>query len=908
MEPISPEPAGLPDFLTIDSFESASNLALLAVYDAAINPIAKTFTVTPSQRAPDYHFPLTQLYPNVLQIVGYGWTPNFWADIKLTHPFPGSGIDAFDPRVIAILPANPGVSFNYPIFNCIGNNSVVVEPDGYTKLFDNLGGSIPGNTNPFKAYFKDQPYRIWSSTGVTSETQRWNLNLAGFGGPMQFKLVVDVSTNYSNPSQPIVDNAPEPVETSTTISTGLTPDGGTAFVEVTLLDWQGASNTECKVECPPLFNSAIQLFYSHSGPNPNEYIFSGTISNALLAPEGEYDVLITAWDTPTDIHIFDEAIALVDDDIAFNPIDVTAPWLNFSPYDVFVEGNYAYIAGGINGFHIFDISKPLEPTWINRVEITNETTDVYVSNGYAYVINTTGYSSGDILYIIDIDPPESAAIVSLVRLYIANGVFVSGGYAYIADFDGLLIIDIDPVESAYIVRTIAGPITSALGVYVTSGYAYVIDFDNKFHIVDVDPVESAQVVKTVVTDAYGYDVCVSDGYAYLVMGYYGVRVIDVEPYDEAHMIKTIETPEQALDVKVSDGNAYVANAEAGLVILDINPPESTSILKIVDTPGYIKAVSISGEYAYVANLYAGLQIIDITPPETSFLAKSIDTAGYPTDIHVSDDYAYVTNRYVGLHIFNINPPESTSLVKSLSLTMPYETNGVFVSSGYAYVTLSYFGLQIIDIDPLETAYLVKAIVLPGVNNDVHVSNGYAYVANSADGIHIIDIDPPESAYVVKTVADGSYGAYDVQVSHGYAYFVYGSLYIADIEPLESAYIIKRVPDSRDASEVYISNGYAYTTGNNSIYSFQITDIDPPGSAHVIKTFSQDNGAHDVCVSNGYAYVTSDHRDLCIYDINPPELASLLKTIPIPGYVGQVIVLDGYAYVGYYGGLCIIKLW
>jgi len=87
----------------IDNIEANADRDVLTVYDATIDPITKTFILSPSQRNADYHFPLTQLYPNVLQIVDYGFTPSFWADIKLTHPLPGSGIDAFDPRIIAIL-------------------------------------------------------------------------------------------------------------------------------------------------------------------------------------------------------------------------------------------------------------------------------------------------------------------------------------------------------------------------------------------------------------------------------------------------------------------------------------------------------------------------------------------------------------------------------------------------------------------------------------------------------------------------------------------------------------------------------------------------------------------------------------------------------------------------------------
>jgi uncharacterized delta-60 repeat protein len=282
------------------------NHRLFAVYDAIIDPAAGTFELTPSSREASYHFPLTQLFPNVLQITGFSFTPNFWADIKLTHPYPGSGIKGYDPRVIAILPANNGVRFIYPTLGVGGNNAVVLEPDGYTRLYDELGGTIPGNVNPFKAYFKDQLYRVWSGSGVTTETQRWYLNLAGFGGPLTFKLVVDVSTNYPDPPTPITDNAKEPVDIVGDIGSGLTEAGGSASISMTLLAWRGQYAVGgVKFEAPDLFDGTENLSYFFE-PGPYEYKFVGTVMNTKHAQAGEYKGLVAAWDETSQFYIYDE--------------------------------------------------------------------------------------------------------------------------------------------------------------------------------------------------------------------------------------------------------------------------------------------------------------------------------------------------------------------------------------------------------------------------------------------------------------------------------------------------------------------------------------------------------------------------------------------------------------------------
>jgi hypothetical protein len=355
VEPPTDDTSGISNDLPISfGSEVENNRSVLAVYDAVIDPVAKTFSISPSERIAGFHYPLTQVSPNVLQIVGYGFTPNFWADIKLTHPYAGSGIDAFDPRVIAILPANPGVSFIYPTLNAIGNNKVVIDPDGYTKLFDNLGGSIPGNTNPFKAYFTDQPNRIWSSTGVTSENRHWDMNLSGFAGPLNFKLVVDVSTNYPNPPAPVTDNAKEPVKIDVYYEEGnLYSNGGSANLHVSIMDWQGESGiSDVKVESPLLFNGTIDLLYWNDSLDPNEYLYWGIITNEKSAPAGEYKYLIAAKDSATGIYLYREF-----------PITV---------HQYYDEGNliWAKRAGGAGGFDGADIARDVTTLSFDSVAAT----------------------------------------------------------------------------------------------------------------------------------------------------------------------------------------------------------------------------------------------------------------------------------------------------------------------------------------------------------------------------------------------------------------------------------------------------------------------------------------------------------------------------------------------------------
>jgi hypothetical protein len=511
--------------------------------------------------------------------------------------------------VIAILPANPGVRFFYPVFNVAGNNAVLRDPDGYTGLHDGIGGAILGNVNPFKSYFEDQPYRVWSSNGVTEETQRWQMDLTGFGGSFQFYLVVDVSLNYPNPPQPVIDNTKEPVAISASIGDGLTIDGGDTSIEVSVLDWQGLDNQPVvSVEIPSLSSSVRNMSFYSLAPQTNHITYRGVIANENAAPKGDYNLLVRALDTESQKTMYKEFTAHVEGEIPDDPVDVTPSWLNIMPNDVFVDGNYAYVTLGTLGLHIYDVSHPWNPVWMKSVDILDQALQVFVSDGYAYIITnemarrlviididpiidahivkqvemfnmpmdlwvTGGYAyfsfaSNLGFQIYDVDPPEDTYLVSVVDIPGHSfGVSVSGGYAYVTDRnDGLLIIDVDPPESAFIMNSVY--IYEPWNVCLSNGYAYINNHDNLL-IVDIDPPGSEQIVNSIGTQDLAYDIEVEDGYVYLAGGYYGIEVFDIDPFETASPVCTIYAPDNSEGIQIFDGFAYVANGENGFQIIKL---------------------------------------------------------------------------------------------------------------------------------------------------------------------------------------------------------------------------------------------------------------------------------------------------------------------------------------------------
>ena len=212
----------------------------------------------------------------------------------------------------------------------------------------------------------------------------------------------------------------------------------------------------------------------------------------------------------------------------------------FSINDIHISGNYAYVAGDTSGLLIMDISDFGNISLVGSVETPHRARSVSVSDNYAYIA-TWGDSD---LAIVDISNPQKPALeitqafpeptwaygvcISDYRAYIAggiaglhvldvtnpllpihigsvvnkgtpnpapytydtlcaNGAFISGACAFVADSSGLQIIDITDLQNPVLLGSVDISPSGASDVFVSGSYAYVTanTFEGEFFIIDV---------------------------------------------------------------------------------------------------------------------------------------------------------------------------------------------------------------------------------------------------------------------------------------------------------------------------------------------------------------------------------------------------------------------------------------
>lgn len=223
--------------------------------------------------------------------------------------------------------------------------------------------------------------------------------------------------------------------------------------------------------------------------------------------------------------------------------------------DVYVSGDYAYVAAGSNDLHVVDISNPATPTMVGSVALLGNALKVHVSGNYAYVATDNNLNNS--LVSVDISDPTSPfqADAEFVVTYPLD-VYVSGDYAYCPYYvGGLMVIDVsDPTA----MTTNAGNLGGQWGVaiQVSGNYAYVVH--------DVD----------------------------------GLRVIDVTDPTMPTLAGTLALGSSASNVFVVGDRAYVTS-DYGLEIIDVSDPTMPTFVTNSEMAN-AKGVYVTGDHAYVA--------------------------------------------------------------------------------------------------------------------------------------------------------------------------------------------------------------------------------------------------------------------------------------------------------------------
>ncbi len=437
-------------------------------------------------------------------------------------------------------------------------------------------------------------------------------------------------------------------------------------------------------------------------------------------------------------------------------------------FDVAANGQYAYVADH-TGLHTVDISNPASPVLTTSfTAFANErhlAYDVYLNGNRAYLT-----CEGDGLYIFDISNPANPLKISQWKDPENDfGQFYQtvrdGNYLYIAGgIKGLVILDVtDETNPQYVSNYVGDNFGGIIGGIKVGDYCYLQDEFFDMHVMDVSDV-------TAPFEAASFDVehhhslgiwDNGDDTVILANSTYGIRIFDVDGTTVTQK-GAFKSPGRIFDSAGKGNYAYLAAGENGVDVYDVSDSASPALVTGVDLEGFVYGVAVEGTNLYAAGTLGTfdeesqgglLEIVDITNPAGPTIVGSAALSGQPYDVVVRDGLAYVATQTTGMAIVDVSDPTDPEVLSS------YDTIGICYGAGlWGDFFVGADGLNGFTLLDVRDATYPKKVVdgfSLGSITDAEIWETHLYLAGGSNGITIADLSLPFNPSFGSTIDPAS---------------------------------------------------------------------------------------------------------------------------------------------------------
>ncbi|MFC1765993.1 hypothetical protein ACFL6U_28440 [Planctomycetota bacterium] len=417
---------------------------------------------------------------------------------------------------------------------------------------------------------------------------------------------------------------------------------------------------------------------------------------------------------------------------------------------LFVDNTTLYLANSYRGLYFVDVADPANPKIIRTIDTPAWAQDVIVAGTFAYVADGQGG-----LQIIDISTPEIPTIVGLVNTP-GDGLAISlsGNNVFMADgYSGLQVIDVNNPSSLFIGS--ASTSTWAQGIAISGTYAYVteggalgpgvttVDISDPFNPVVVNELDAN----------YFYGIDIQDNYAYIAGSSDGLIILDITLKAAPQIAGTYDSPGNPIDVAVSGTIVGLPDGPA-LQIIDISKPENPIFITALDpdpaSDSDVRGIAASGTTMCITgDAAAGMRIVDVSKPHSPVMSSKIDV-GYANTVLISGDYAYVGG-YNKLSVVDINPLHTDDYMTIIAVI---NTAGgaadMTITGNYIYLANDGQGLQVVDVTIPFSPVTIGSVGTFSLAKDVAVSGNVAFVADYYSGLVILPVPMVITQMTVNT--------------------------------------------------------------------------------------------------------------------------------------------------------------
>jgi|GEM_PF-155861 len=168
----------------------------------------------------------------------------------------------------------------------------------------------------------------------------------------------------------------------------------------------------------------------------------------------------------------DDTLQVINISSPTNPTAAGSLSLPHNAWNVAVSGSYAYVACDQSGLQIIDVSNPYSPYIAGTYDTLPQAIGIAVSWPYVYM-----GVLGEGLYVINVASPGSPYLVATIGgfSFQVTDIVVSGDRAFVAHrYTGMSVVDISDPYNPQILGTM-DTLSYADGIAVSGNYAYIAD-------------------------------------------------------------------------------------------------------------------------------------------------------------------------------------------------------------------------------------------------------------------------------------------------------------------------------------------------------------------------------------------------------------------------------------------------
>ncbi|MBD3272411.1 MAG: hypothetical protein GF384_07745, partial [Elusimicrobia bacterium] len=539
--------------------------------------------------------------------------------------------------------------------------------------------------------------------------------------------------------------------------------------------------------------------------------------------------------------------------------DVIKKYIGGLPFKMHVKDDYAYIAAhGV--LLIYDVADRNNPHCLSYIDLEGMVYDVVVINTYAYIAAGVGG-----IQIVDVSDPARPELKG--SLTIENGqaraIVVQGNYAYVAaDDEGLRIFNIQEPNNPYEVGHYKEDIRCLIDVYVTSKHAYLADTSNKIIVVNIS--NPNNIIRTDSDDTVGLlqNIYRYGDHIFAAAWNGGLNVFSID--DQAGTVEFITNEHldnHVFDVFVRGDYAYVGEQTDKLYVLNVSDVNNIQVLEpALELPDHPYGLTGDGSSIFISLISGGFCIADISDPELPVLIKRInEPGGNASKMAVQGNFLYMVDSHGGMWVFDISDDDDP--VVAFHYDTDFAAEGICVKDDYVYIANHDEGLEIVDVS--DPYYPRRVVVkdLDGSARDVVVHGRYAYLAAVDPGVLVVDVANPESPEHVNTFDTNGY-AYGLAIHGQYLYVAdwNDGVVKLDISNAPNPTYVDTLQTSGAAYAVEFDEDYLYVAEYD--HGFTIFDLSDPQNK---KNYSFDhNVVLDVQVVNEYAYVSNYEKGVRVF--------------------------------------------